>query len=291
MRILLIGKFGQLGWELHRSLLPVGEVIAVDYPDIDLSQPDSITNLIDSEKPGLVINAAAYTDVDKAEKEKVLADSINGKAPGAMAEACIKKHAAFIHYSTDYVFDGEKGAPYKESDIPNPINSYGISKLAGEQAVTQFGGAYLILRTSWVYSLRKGGFVNKVIEWSQKQPELRIVDDQIGSPTWARLLAEFTTQLISGCRENYYPFFEKYAGVYHVAGEGYCSRYDWAKAILEFFPDTRSQSVSKVIPCKSSEFPTPAIRPTFTALDCEKIKLTFGLSLPAWKDALGLCMA
>lgn len=161
MKILLIGNNGQLGWELHRTLSPLGETSGFDYPEIDLIRPMDIVSMIKTRKPDIVVNAAAYTDVDKAESEKALAGQVNAEAPGMIAEACHQIHSVFIHYSTDYVFNGEKGSPYIESDIPDPINTYGVSKLAGEQAIDAVGGSYLILRTSWVYSLRKGGFVRR----------------------------------------------------------------------------------------------------------------------------------
>lgn len=268
MHILLIGKYGQLGWELQRSLLSIGSITAFDYPEIDLSKPDNIPELIKVQKPDLVINAAAYTDVDKAEKEKDLAYKINAVAPGIIARACQDNRAAFIHYSTDFVFDGEKGTPYTEADPPNPINYYGESKLAGEASVNQAGGAYLILRTSWVYSLRKGGFVNKVLEWSRHQKTLKIVDDQVGSPTWARLLAEITAMIVAGYRDDISDNIQEHSGIYHIAGNGSTSRYDWAKAIIEMDPNREGRLVESVEPGKSSEFPTPARRPKYTALDC-----------------------
>ncbi|MGA9398187.1 MAG: dTDP-4-dehydrorhamnose reductase [Anaerolineaceae bacterium] len=291
MRILLFGKNGQLGWELQRALACLGNVIAYDFPEVDFTKPESLRPIIGQVEPALIINAAAYTDVDKAESEPEKARLINAKSVGILAEESLHRKIPLIHYSTDYVFDGTKDIPYTEEDASNPINVYGQTKLEGEKAISQVGGAYWIFRTSWVYSLRKGGFVNKVLEWSREQPIVRIVDDQIGSPTWARLLAEFTTQLVSGYRDNPYIYIRKYSGVYHVAGDGFCSRYDWAKAILEFYPDSKSQFINKITPCKSDEFPSPAIRPAFTALDCGNIKHTFGLSLPAWKDGLNLCIA
>jgi dTDP-4-dehydrorhamnose reductase len=290
MRILLFGKYGQLGWELHRSLSPIGAITAIDYPEIDLSKPEDISEIIETQKPDLVINAAAYTDVDKAEKDKTLAYEINAVAPGIIARACQDNHAAFIHYSTDYVFDGAKEAPYTEVDTPNPINYYGESKLAGEVAVNQVGGAYLILRTSWVYSLRKGGFVNKVLEWSRHQKIIKIVDDQVGSPTWARLLAEITTMVVAAYRDDISAHIQEYAGIYHIAGNGSTSRYEWAKAIIEMDPNQADRLVERVEPVKSSEFPTPAMRPKYTSLDCTKFYNTFRLTLPQWKEGLRLAM-
>ena len=197
MRILLIGKRGQLGWELHRCLLPLGEVQALDYPEIDLAKPDSLRKLVRTSAPDVIVNATAYTAVDKAESERELAFAINAVAPQVMAEEAQKIGAVLIHYSTDYVFDGKKGAAYTEEDDPHPLNVYGASKLAGEQAIRSVGGVYFILRTAWVYSTRRDSFVSKVLQWSRQSETLRIVDDQISNPTWARMLAEITALILA----------------------------------------------------------------------------------------------
>ena len=182
MRILLIGNTGQLGWELERTLAPLGEVNACDYPQIDLSASSSLRRFIREYAPDVLVNAAAYTAVDKAESDPDAAQAINAVAPGVLAEEARQSKAAFIHFSTDYVFDGQKGSPYLETDQPKPLNVYGHSKLAGEQAVQQSGDAYLILRTSWVYSLRRDSFVNKVLSWARKQTSLKLVSDQVSNP-------------------------------------------------------------------------------------------------------------
>jgi dTDP-4-dehydrorhamnose reductase len=290
MKILLIGKNGQLGWELHRALYPLGDITGVDYPEIDLSKSMDTTSMILKNNPDIVINAAAYTDVDKAESDTESANLINALAPGIIAEVCHQTHSVFVHYSTDYVFNGEKGSPYIESDVPDPINAYGASKLAGEQAIIGVGGTYLILRTSWVYSLRKGGFVNKVIEWSQKQTTLRIVDDQIGSPTWSRMLAQITTLLLSNFREDPYAQLGQHAGIYHLAGDGCVSRYEWAKAILEDTSEPPGLAVKNLEPAQSSDFPTPARRPYYSGLDCNKFNEKFNLHLPPWRETLRLAL-
>ena len=291
MKIILLGKYGQLGWELQRTTAALGEVVAVDFPDIDLSEPKSIQNMIMELKPDLVINATAYTDVEKAEEQIDMANRINGNAPGLIAQACRNCESAFIHYSTDYVFNGKKGSPYSETDQPGPVNVYGKSKLMGENLVSDTGGSHLILRTSWVYSLRKGGFVNKVLEWSRRQPVMRIVDDQTGSPTWARLLAEVTALLIAGLKDKPYRSLEPYSGIYHLAGDGCASRYEWAQAILELNPDQKERLTEHVDPAKSSEFPTKASRPDFSGLDCSRFYSTFNLRLPPWRDALNLALS
>jgi dTDP-4-dehydrorhamnose reductase len=287
-KILLIGKNGQLGWELQRTLATLGEVVAFDYPEIDLTHSVQIRKLIRNISPQLIINAAAYTNVDKAEAEADLAWQVNAVAPEIMAEEASRIKAAFIHYSTDYVFDGTKGSPYLEKDAPNPLNEYGKSKLGGEAAAQNVGRAYLILRTSWVYSMQKGGFVTKVLEWARQQTSFRVVDDQISNPTWARVLAEATSQVIAQGKNDLYGYLSEKAGLYHLAGGGYASRYEWAKAILDLDPKKDKQKVKEILPGKTSEFPAAATRPAFSALNTDLFLNTFDLSLPSWKKALAL---
>jgi dTDP-4-dehydrorhamnose reductase len=236
------------------------------------------------------VNATAYTAVDKAEKEAPVANAINGTAPGVLAKAARKIGGVLIHFSTDYVFDGLKGFPYLEIDEPNPIGVYGRSKLAGEREVQAAGGAYLILRTSWVYSLRRDSFVTKVLEWARSQTLLRIVDDQVSNPTWCRMLAEITAQLIARSSSDPHGWFGERSGIYHLAGSGFASRLEWAREILAFNPKKDEQVVEELLPAKTNEFPTPARRPLFSALNCELFNETFGLRLPDWKDALKLAM-
>jgi dTDP-4-dehydrorhamnose reductase len=289
-RILLIGKNGQLGWELQHILTTLGEVFAYDFPDIDLGKPKSVRDLIRNISPNLVINAAAYTNVDKAESEPDLARAINAEAPGLIAEETKRLKAAFIHYSTDYVFDGRKGSPYVETDLPNPLNIYGKTKLDGERFVQDVGGAYLIFRTSWVYSLLQGGFVAKVLHWAREQETMKIVNDQIGSPTWARMLAENTAKVIKLGKEDLVGSITKMAGLYHLAGGGSTTRFGWAKAIVELDAQKEEQVVREILPTDSSEFLTPAIRPVNTELDCTKFIQTYSISLPYWKTSLELMM-
>lgn len=290
MRILLLGKYGQLGWELKRTLLPLGEVYAFDYPEIDLTRPDSIRKTIRDINPEVIVNATAYTAVDRAESGPEMAMAINARAPGVLAEEALDLNAVLVHYSTDYVFDGTKGEPYLEEDEPNPINVYGQSKLAGEHGIRDVGGAYLILRTSWVYSLRRDSFVNKVLKWSRNEKTLRIVSDQIGSPTWSRMLAEANAQLLAMGKEDPYGWITDRSGVYHLAGFGNASRLEWARAILEYDPGHDEQIVEEVQPALTYEFPAPAKRPLFSALNCAKFKSAFDLRLPEWREALQLAM-
>ena len=289
MRILLLGKFGQLGWELHRTLSPLGEIVALDYPEIDLTQGDNICQLVRDTHPKVIVNATAYTAVDRAESEPETAQAVNTQAPGLLAEQAVTVGAALIHYSTDYVFDGTKGSDYIETDIPNPLGVYGQSKLNGERVIEQVGGAYLILRTSWVYSLRRPSFVAKVLDWSRQQTTLRVVSDQVSNPTWARMLAEITALLLSKGAPDIVGFLEERRGIYHLAGSGHASRFEWAQSILKHDPKPNEQITKEVIPAKSSDFPTPARRPLVSALNCDRFSDTFGLRLPDWEDAL--CMA
>ncbi|MFM8320838.1 MAG: dTDP-4-dehydrorhamnose reductase [Chloroflexota bacterium] len=291
-RLLLVGKTGQLGWELQRALLPLGDLLALDYPELDLAQPEAVSSLLAGPPADLIINDAAYTAVDRAEQQPEPAMAINGRAPGQLAELARRWGAALVHFSTDFVFDGLKGAPYVESDLPRPVNQYGLSKLAGEQAVAAAGGAYLVLRTSWVYSTRRDSFVAKVLEWSRTQPELKVVNDQVGSPTWARALAEITAQLLAQAlvSTDPYAWLAERRGVYHLAGDGAASRYEWAAEILALDPHPELRQAGRLLPALTADFPAPACRPPFSALDCGQFARVFGLQLPDWRVALQLAL-
>lgn len=290
MKILLFGKNGQLGWELLRTLPALGKVSAYDFPEVDFAHPESLRKVVRDNAPDVVINAIAYTNVDKAESEPELARLVNAGSTGVIAEEARRCQAPFIHFSTDYVFDGKKGSPYVESDPTGPLNMYGLSKLEGEQAALQAGGAVLVWRTSWVYSMRQGGFVTKVLQWSRQQQVLRMVTDQVGNPTWARALAEITAQVLARSLNDRDWLAERH-GVYHLAGDGAASRYEWAQEILRHDPQADQQMVTQLLPALTAEFPTPAERPLFSALDCARFAHTFGLRLPPWQDALKLCMS
>jgi len=290
-RILLLGKFGQLGWELHRSLAPLGDIVAVDYPEINLLELESLISLISRMHPQIIVNATAYTAVDQAEDEPEIAEAINAIAPGKLAELAKEYQAALIHYSTDYVFDGSRGSPYLESDPPNPLGTYGSSKLGGEKAIQEVDPAYFIFRTSWVYSLRRDSFVTKVLSWARSQSELRIVDDQVSNPTWCRTLAGATALVLAKAGKDPTAWINERRGLYHLAGDGFASRLDWAKLILDYDPKREEQIAFHIGPAKTSDYPTPAKRPLFSALDCEKFADTFSLRLPTWQVALELAMA
>lgn len=279
MKTLILGNDGQIGWELERCLARAGAVRGFSYPDIDYSKIDNVVELIRSEGPDVVINAAAYTAVDRAEKEADLARIINGEAPGILAAEAKKLGAVFIHYSTDFVFDGEKGAPYTEQDVPNPLNVYGRTKLAGDEAVLAEGGRTLIFRTSWIYGLRGINFLLTMRRLAEERDELNVVDDQTGCPTWCGSVAEGTVKVldrISDGNEDYY-------GLYNMVCGGEVSWYGFAKEIL-------GDSVT-VNAISTDGYPTPAIRPAYSALDCSKLKAAFGVELPDWRCALKQCVS
>ncbi len=255
-----------------------------------MSNTDIIKSVVREHEPDLTINATAYTNVDKAELEPELAMAINGTGPGILAEETKRLGSVLIHYSTDYVFDGMKGIPYTEEDQPTPLSIYGETKLAGEKAVEAIGGAYLIFRTSWVYSLRRPCFVTKVLKWSREKKTLRIVNDQISTPTWARILAENTTQLLAMEKNHLSEYFYNHSGLYHLSSNGECSRYEWAQAILELDKNKEENLVKEILTAKSQDFKTLAKRPTRSTLSCVKFEKEFGFSLPHWLPVLGLAM-
>jgi len=291
VKILLIGNTGQLGWELERTLVCLGDVTALDYPTVDLLDEAGIREAVRGAVPQVIVNATGYTAVDKAESEPDIAAAINTRAPAILAEEAHALGAALIHYSTDYVFDGLKGSPYVEADTPHPLGVYAHTKLGGEQAVQQTGGAFHLLRLSWMYSLRRDSFVTKVLGWSRQQPVLHMVTDQIGSPIWARTAAEATAQLLAMGSINIVPWLAERSGLYHFSGPDHVSRYEWAQAILRLDPQPQEQVTEQVLPALTAEFPTPARRPLFSALDSRKFTETFGLHLPPWETALRLAMA
>jgi dTDP-4-dehydrorhamnose reductase len=287
LKILVPGRNGQVGWELQGALAPFGTVIGLDRSGMDLASPDSIRRAIRDAKPDVIINAAAYNNVDRAESEPDLAMQVNGVAPGVMAEEAKRLGAILIHYSTDYVFDGELDRPYTEEDVPNPVNAYGRSKLAGERAIEAVGGRYLILRTSWVYSARGSNFVLTVLRLAREKPELAMVDDQSGSPTWARALAQATAELLRK-RE----IIGAHSGTYHLAAGGHASRFELANAIIGIVQDLAGApgGWAKVRPIATREFPLPARRPPQPIMTKEKVKRVLGVELEHWKDALRSCL-
>ncbi len=291
MRILLLGKTGQLGWELQRTLAPLGEISALGPEELNLTDLDALASLIHATHPQVIVNASAYTAVDRAEGQVDLAMRLNAQAPAVMAEAARELNAALIHFSTDYVFDGEKDTPYIESDPTNPLNVYGKSKLNGEQAIVEAKCVHLILRTSWVYSLRGDSFVSKTLAWARQQETMRIVADQVGSPTWARMLSEITAAILAQSLSAPQDYLSARSGIYHLGGSGGVSRLDLARAILRFDPRPGEQKVRSLEEARTEDFPTPALRPLRTSLNCSLFETTFGLRIPNWEDSLGLAMS
>jgi dTDP-4-dehydrorhamnose reductase len=292
-KILLTGKNGQVGWELQRTLASLGRLTAVDRREMDLADPDSIIRVIREVRPDLIVNAAAYTAVDKAESEPDAAMAVNGVAPGIMAEEARRLNAAIIHYSTDYVFDGTKKTPYTEEDVPNPLNVYGKTKLAGERAVQAGGAPYLILRTSWVYGARGKNFLLTILRLARERDELKIVDDQVGAPTWCRLLAEVTSQITAQffspwCRPAV-PMADA-GGIYHAVSSGATSWHGFAAKILEGVHRGTTRAAPKLYPIATSEYPLPAARPRNSCLANEKLTRTYGLTMPSWEESLAFCL-
>jgi dTDP-4-dehydrorhamnose reductase len=282
---MLVGKNGQVGWELQRTLATLGDVAALNRQQLDLSSADQICQRVREIKPNLIVNAAAYTAVDKAEEEPGVAMAINGIAPGILAEEAKNLDAAIVHYSTDYVFDGTKTTPYTEEDEPNPINVYGKTKLEGERSIQAVGVPHLILRTGWVYSLRGKNFLLTILRLAREREELRVVDDQVGSPTWSRTIAEGTAQILA---QGYFAFPEK-KGVYHLSAGGQTSWYGFAKNILAQVRESDLRA-KKLIPITTREYPTPARRPAYSLLSNDKLSKDFGLRPPDWERALQLAL-
>jgi dTDP-4-dehydrorhamnose reductase len=287
--ILVTGVNGQVGYELARTLQGLGTVVAVDRSTLDLSNPDQIRAVVRDVRPALIVNPAAYTAVDKAEQEFDLAMRINGEAPGVLAEEAKKLDAVLIHYSTDYVFDGTKNAPYVEDDSTNPQNVYGKSKLAGEQVIAESGCAHLILRTSWVYGARGRNFLLTMLKLGAERPELRVVADQIGAPTWSNTIATSTSHIVAqGLAANNTNWWRERSGVYHLTATGETSWHGFAQAIFDV---AMGEEGPRVVPIGTSDYPVPAKRPANSLMSHRKLTGTFGLSMPDWRDALRLCMA
>jgi len=286
VKILLIGKNGQIGWELSKLLPSLGSVTALGREDLDLNDLARTRTTVRLLEPDLIVNAAAYTAVDRAEQEHALARAINAIAPAMLADEAARLGAGFVHYSTDYIFDGEKGEPYLEDDEPNPLSVYGDTKLEGERAIQETGASALILRTSWVYGLHRENFVTKVFQWAAEKPELKIVADQVSRPTWSLRIAGATVEILRRCIEAG-GFPENCSGIFHLASSGAVSRYGWAKAILHH---AAQSAPPRVVPVESSEFPTAAVRPRYTALDCTKLDERFGIRLPDWQYDLSLAL-
>jgi dTDP-4-dehydrorhamnose reductase len=287
-RVLLVGDGGQVGWELRRTLAPLAEVGCIDYPAIDLSNPESVRTTIRDAAPDIVINAAAYTAVDKAESEPAVAMVINAEAPRVMAEEAKRRGALFLHFSTDYVFDGSSGSAYSENDVPNPSSVYGRSKLAGDEAVQEVGGNHLIFRLCWVYGTRGRNFLLTIRRLAEEREEVRVVADQFGSPTWSRMIAETVAQVLPQVLAP--DRAAALRGIYHLCASGQTSWHGFAQAIVDSMPDDRRRCRT-VVAITTAEYPTPAARPARSVLCCDKLERVFGLRLPDWRHGLDLALA
>lgn len=288
---LVLGRNGQVGFELQRTLAPLGRVVALDSWQLDLNKPDNIRKVVGELAPAVIVNAAAYTAVDKAESERDIAMRVNAIAPGVLAEEARKLGALLVHYSTDYVFDGAKNSPYLETDATAPTSIYGLSKLAGEQAIQVAGGDFLIFRTSWVFSVRGHNFLLTMLRLARERDSLRVVADQHGAPTWSRMVAEATALAIQRRFTNHQ---SPITGVYHLTGQGQTTWHGFAQGILHEYQQRHAQKgwpelkvhAAQIEAITTEQYPTPAKRPANSVLDNTKLLRDFGLQLPDWKDSL-----
>ena len=284
MKILLTGSAGQLGRELVRSLACLGEVVACDRRALDLGDADALRSVLRATKPSVVVNAAGYTAVDRAESEPAAAEAVNGLAPGILAEEAKRCGALLVHYSTDYVFDGAKGAPYTEDDAPAPLSAYGRSKLAGERAIAAVAGRHLILRTGWVFGLHGANFMKTILRLARERDELRVVADQRGAPTWTRHLADATALLLARR--------DAAEGLFHVAAAGEATWHGYAEAIVATAAAAGLiERAPHVLPIATADYPLPARRPADSRLDCRRLARDCGIALPDWRTGLADCLA
>lgn len=277
--ILLLGAGGQLGRELAAALRACGTTIERDRAALDLADEASLAHTVRSVAPRFIVNAAAYTAVDRAETERERAFAVNARAPGVLAAEARRAGAVLIHYSTDYVFDGMRATPYDENAAPNPLNVYGASKLAGEQAIAESGAVALTLRTSWVYSRRGQNFLTTMQRLAAERAEVRVVADQTGVPNWTRAIARATAALVTRGHDD----LAAHAGLYHLSGTGSATWFDFARAIF-------AGSGMRVVPITTADYPTPARRPAYGVLDSSRFARAFGFALPAWPAMLHECL-
>jgi dTDP-4-dehydrorhamnose reductase len=286
-KVLLLGAGGQLGHELARELMhSFGKpgVVALDRAGLDITDVFRVRSALQDLRPDVVVNAAAYTQVDRAEEEPDLARRVNAEAPRLLAEEAARHGALLVHFSTDYVFDGQKGAPYEENDAPNPLNVYGATKLAGENAIREHSDNHLILRTAWLYGLTGRNFLRTILGLARERDELRVVDDQVGSPTWSHWLAEKTAEIVDLAIRQ-----EGLRGTFHVAGGGSTTWYGLARAAIESWVNGGGRPC-RVVPIATSEYPTPARRPPYSALSTGRMETDLGVAIQPWKEQLGNCL-
>lgn len=287
--LLVIGARGQIGWELLRALAPLGVVISANRPEIDLSQPDTIRSVVRRVTPTIIINAAAYTAVDKAENEPDLAQAINGVAPGILAEEAKQLGALLVHYSTDYVFNGSAETPYTEDALPSPLNIYGRTKLSGEEAIKLSGTAHLIFRTSWVYGVRGHNFLLTMLRLMREKTEIQVVNDQIGVPMWSRTIANITAQILGKLGDA--QSLTEFGGTYHITAAGQTSWFGFAQYVLSRMRASSAYASSYLTPIRTSAYPLPAVRPAYSVLSTTKLQGRFGLYTPPWEQLVDLCLA
>lgn len=288
-RILIVGRVGQVGWELRRKLACLGALTVVDFPEVDFSRPQTVREAVSEANPTVIVNAAAYTAVDKAETETSLAMAINADGPALLAEEAKARDALLVHYSTDYVFDGSKQTPWLETDVPNPLGVYGSSKLAGDLAIQASGCRHLIFRTSWVYGARGNNFLLTMLRLGRERSELRIVDDQTGAPTTSECIAQVTADVLSqllGPRSA----FDAPSGIYNLTCSGATTWFGFARALLTRSFARTGETLPLLTPIATAAYPTPARRPAYSCLDGTRLKETFGLALPPWETALDLVL-
>lgn len=286
LRILIAGAAGQVGRELQRSFADAGEIITRDRDTVDLADPDQVRAMVRAAAPAIILNAAAYTAVDRAESELEQAMAVNAKAPGILAEEALRVGALVVHYSTDYVFDGSKAGPWVETDEPNPLNVYGASKLAGEEAIQQIGGKYLIFRTSWVYGPHGQNFLLTMLRLGRERKSLNIVDDQVGAPTSSIELADATRAIVNGALAGRFGDASSWAGLYHMTCAGSTSWYGFAREIFVRAQALLDGCKPEVSPVASKDYPTLARRPHNSVLANEQLHVRFAVQLAAWEAAL-----
>ena len=281
-KILLTGATGQVGWDLSRALAPLGGLITPDSTEFNLAEPESLRKNIREWKPDIIVNPAAYTAVDQAEREHDLAFRVNADSPKVLAEEAERLNIPMIHYSTDYVFDGEKGEPYRESDETRPLNIYGESKLQGEMAIQNIVEQHIILRTSWIYSLRGSNFLTTMLRLFKEKDEISVVNDQIGAPTWSRMVAEVTSIIMSQLHQK-----ENGWGLYHLSASGESSWYHFVKEIKRVEDEKRKFSINAI---SSEQYVTAAIRPKNSLLNSRKLSQQWNVKLPGWDVSLKQCL-
>jgi dTDP-4-dehydrorhamnose reductase len=292
--IIILGKQGQVAWDLQVTLTTLGHVTILGSQELDLANPNRIRERVRQIQPDIIVNAAAYTAVDKAESEPDLCMAINATAPAILAELAREHQALLVHYSTDYVFDGTKTSPYLETDPTNPLSVYGASKLAGERAIIEVDCPHLILRTTWVYGNRGKNFLLTILRLAAERGELKIIADQFGAPTWSRAIASATAQIVAQCHRDLLRQRSSIRGVYNLSAAGKTSWHGFASEIVtqyrSQYPE-RHLAVQNIIPIPTSEYPTPAQRPTNSILDNSKILADFGVQLPDWQLSLSQLFA